>query len=512
MIERSAENLLFCIILIIWAVNLRRRILDAQIQKILISLAMSIVFLFGIRTAKYTIFDKNTILWYMYYIPLTMMPLMVFFMAKRISGQQASDGNRFDRYLLIGLVFLNGMILTNDLHQLVFRFTTPGDIDTYTYGMGYIITIVWIATFVLLALYRLYRVCSLPQSRSKIWVPVIPLLMGMIAIVIDIFHMVPMINNTKIYQFQEIVLLMVIFIVEACIQIGIIPSNDGYEEIFTNSKINACITDHSNQVVYSSDEQHIISEAVRREGNTKKIMLDAYTRLHASAINGGVVYYTEDIQEIVKLNHMLEEAAEVISAEKEMIEAENQLLADETMYKTKNRLYDDIARIVRPQVLMIEECLTGCEQKPEAFDTYMSKAMVLNAYIKRRINLSLIAMEQEQISLTEISLAIAESLTYLNYSKISTSILNNVKNKTADADCCIKAYDAFEELLEAYYEKMSACMVTIDEKMDQTILRMTVETTVGASLLSKRFNAYEVFEGEDMIDVTISLLKGGGAL
>lgn len=512
MFERSSENLWFCTILIIWAVYLRRRILDVKTRRILIGLAMSLVFLFAVRTAKYVIFDKNAFLWYMYYIPLTLMPLLAFFMAVGIDGTQTARRNRLDKFYILILVLLNGMILTNDLHQFVFRFSIPGNIDIYTYGIGYIITLVWIVTFALHALYRLYRVCSLPQSRSKIWIPIVPLLFGVLVISLDLFHMVPSINNTKLYLFHEVVLLMVIFVVEACIYIGIIPSNGGYEEIFANSKINACITDKDNRVVYSSDAHHLISEEARIEGITQRVMLDECTRLHASAINGGMVYYTEDIREIIKLNHMLEEAAEVISAEKEMIEAENRLIAEETLYKTKNKLYDDIARIVRPQVRLIEECLENCEQDPAAFRNHMAKATVWNAYIKRRINLSLIAMEHKQIPLSELGFAIAESLTYLSYSSISTNILNNVKNGSADADCCIRVYDAFEELLEAYCEKMSACMVTIDEKMDRTIFRITVETTAGAALLTERFAAYEVFEDEDMIDVTISLLKGGEAV
>lgn len=512
MIDRSADNLLYCGIAIMWATYLKRRIPDKRMQKVLIGLAMNLVLLFLIRTCKYVLFEKNTILWYMYYIPLTFMPLMLYLMTKRIGEIQVEDTEKSDKYYIAGFILLNLMILTNDLHQLVFRFTTPGDIDTYTYGIGYVLTIAWIAIFILLGLYNLYRVCRLPQSRGKFWVVITPLLIGIGAIVLDIFHMVPMINDTKIYQFQEVVLVMVIATVEACIYIGLIPSNDGYEEIFENSSINACIVDHKNQVVYSSCEKNMIREDVRLAANIDNVMIDDFTRLHACGINGGMVYFTEDIREIVKLNHMLEEATEVISAEQEMIEAENQMIADEVLYKTKSKLYDDIARIVHPQVLMIEDCLSRCERESEEFCNYMAKAMVLNAYIKRRINLSLIAMEQEQISLTELGLAIAESLTYLTYSDIITNVLNDVKNMMINAKRCIETYDAFEKLIEVYYENMTACMVTIDEKQNLPILRITVETTVGTSLLSKYFEEYEVFEDEDAIGVTISLLEGGGAL
>lgn len=509
LIDRSADNIVFCMIAMIWAVYLKRRIIEEKTQKVLLGLAMSIVVLFVVRICKYAIFDKNTILWYMYYLPLTTVPLLVFFMSRGDMSKKRKNAAIFEKCCIGGLVLLNLMILTNDLHQLIFRFTTPGNIDKYTYGIGYWITLGWIVGFTLTALYNLFRVCSLPQSRSKIWIPLIPMTICVLALVLDLFHAVPMVNNTKIYQFQEIFLFMIISIVEALIYIGIISSNDGYEEIFTSSEVNACITDQTNKVVYSSDSHHMINEENRIAANTKKVMIDDYTRLHLRNISGGAVYYTEDIKGIVTLNHKLEEVAEVISDENAMIEAENKLLADEAMYRTKNKLYDDIARIVRPQVLMIEECLEGCEREPERFTTYISKASVLNAYIKRRINLSLIAMENEMLSLEELHLAIAESLYYLKYSDVFCSIMNEIDEGNVDAKLCIGVYDYFEQLIEAYYDKMSALMVTIDEKKGNPVIRITIETTAGSIPLLRPSYKHEVYEEEDTVRVTISISEGG---
>lgn len=503
LIEKSADNLIFCLIIMVWNIQIRRRIIEDRPRKFFTGLAMSLFFLYVIRTAKYILFDKNTILWYMYYIPLTVIPVLSFFLSKY------REWKKNYLWCIAGLIPLNLMILTNDWHQMVFHFRNSWDINDYSYYPGYVITILWIAFFSIASMYNLYRSCSLPQVRNRIWVPLIPFFMDVILLVISVAGKIPVINNTIIWSFMDVVLFMIIAIVEALVQTGILPSNEGYEEIFANSGVNACITDGDNRVVYSSDREKLIDEEKRNAVGVGRVMVDDYTRLHANPINGGTVYFTEDIRGIVELNHKLEEAAEIINDENVMIEAQNRLLADEAVYKTKNKLYDDIATIVHPQVLMIEECLEKCEQDSEFFAKYMAKAAVLNAYIKRRINLSLIAMENEAFPLTELSLAMTESLIYLKYSNVATDIFNNVEEKSINAEQCIGVYDYFQSLLEAYYDQMSAVMVTFCEKQRRTEVRITLETDRGRELLQQCSFPHEIYEDEDLVSITILLSEGG---
>lgn len=496
----AADNLIMCSIGIIWAVDLKRRIVDDRRRKFAMGIAISLVVLFAVRACKYAIFDKSSLLWYAYYVPLSTIPLLAFLMSRDTSGQEKHAS---DKILLAGLVGICLMMLTNDLHQFVYRFHTPGNLNEYSYGIGFAVTIVWIVSFSLATIVNMYRQCSLPQSRNKVWVLMIPTAVGAVMLILSALKRVPVTHGTSIYQFHDVILLMVISLIETCIQIGILPSNDGYEEIFANSGVNACITDQENRVVYSSDSEEVIREEKRNESHDRRVMIDENTRLHRTRINGGAFYYTEDIGEIVRLNHMLEEAAEVISEENEMIEAENQLLRDETMYRTKNKLYDDIARIVRPQVEMIENCLEQCEREPETLTASLAKAAFLNAYIKRRINLSLLAMESDSLLLAELYLSMAESLNYLKYSGVTTSIRNGVKEGRIEEKLCIGIYDRFQKLLENYYGKLSAVMVTIDERPENSVIRITLESEEGSKLLPELSGEYEVYEDEETVVITI---------
>jgi len=502
---RSGENLIFCVMVIAWAIFLKRRITDDRNRKLLICIAGSLVLLIVLRTFKYSILEKNSILWYMYYLPLTGIPYLTFLMAKGLYGKQNEKKQTMEKWLLVGLVIINGMVISNNIHQMVFYFPDPKDIDTYNYRIGYYLTVVWIVVFVAATFYHLYRACSLPQSRSKMWVPMIPTLVGTALLVISAVGAVPRINDTRIYLFHEITLVMVIAIVEACIRIGVIPSNDGYEEIFDKSNINACITDSTNHVVYSSDPKGVITAEKRLEAGSGKVMLDDHTRLHSNEISGGMLYYTEDIGEIVKLNHMMEEATEIINDENAMIEAENKLLHDEAMYRTKNKLYDDIARLVRPQVTSIEECQELCEKDPDNEMAYISKAALLNAYIKRRVNLSLLQMESDKLPVSELYLAMAETLTYLGYSDVAVNIVSKANERMVDVSQGIELYDYFENVLEHFYGKMTAVMVTIDEKNEETMFRIMLETQEKKEALPEISFAHEICEEDEAITVTVML-------
>ena len=503
-LKRSADNILFCTIAIMWAVFLKRRILEKRNQRILISIAFSLVLLYVVRTCRYILFSEGNLLWYMYYFPLTSIPLFAYFMSKIEIGKPQKEKYISDRICMTGLVLINLMVLTNNYHQFVFKLINPDDNDDYTRGFGFYILVIWMVGFTLVALYNLYRKCSLPQSRSKMWIPVTILAVGLFLILLSVFNLVPKIKDTDIYLFQDIILMTVIFLVEACIYIGIIPSNDGYEEIFTNSLINACITDENNNVIYSSNDEILVKNDIFGTDNLTT-MLDENTRLHSKKIDGGTVYFTESIKEIVNLNNRLEEAAEVISDENAMIEAENQLLRDETMYKTKNKIYDDIARIVKPQVLKIEEYLDFCKNEPDKFDEYISKAAVLNAYIKRRINLSLLSLEGDKTSLTELYLSMSESLNYLKYCGVDISILNDAEDTNIDVALCIDIYDFFESIIEAYLERFNSIMVTLDKRA----VRILLETNEDKSLIPESKIIHTVYQDEDSMNIIISFEKEG---
>ena len=146
-------NLIYIGVAMAWGFSISNRILHKNVrQYLLLGCAMAVMWMF-LRTVKYRFFEDNHVtryLWYLYYVPQILAPLFSLFAALEV-GRREGDAISPKWYLLlIPATLLIGGVLTNDLHQTVFR-ATPGVAtleDDYTHGWLYYIVMAW--TIVLL--------------------------------------------------------------------------------------------------------------------------------------------------------------------------------------------------------------------------------------------------------------------------------------------------------------------------------------------------------------------------
>ena len=126
----------------IWGVSVYLRCLDYVLRRRLVAIA-SICALWMIEVIlKYKSFTPfyATVLWYLYYVPMTLIPLLYQLCGLRLAGlEQHRLGRRYCAALWIVAILLIGFVLTNDFHQQVFHFDRTSDTwsNDYTYGWGY---------------------------------------------------------------------------------------------------------------------------------------------------------------------------------------------------------------------------------------------------------------------------------------------------------------------------------------------------------------------------------------
>lgn len=134
----------------IWGVSVYLRCLDYVLRRRLVAIA-TICALWMIEVIlKYKSFTPfyATVLWYLYYVPMTLIPLLYQLCGLRLAGlEQHRLGRRYCAALWIVAILLIGFVLTNDFHQQVFRFDRTSDTwsNDYTYGWGYFAVLVWTA-------------------------------------------------------------------------------------------------------------------------------------------------------------------------------------------------------------------------------------------------------------------------------------------------------------------------------------------------------------------------------
>lgn len=109
----------------IWGVLAYLRCLDYVLRRRLVAIA-AICALWMIEVIfKYKSFTPTyaTLLWYLYYVPMTLIPLLFQLCGMRLAGvEQHRAGRRYRTALWITAALLIAFVLTNDWHRQIFHF------------------------------------------------------------------------------------------------------------------------------------------------------------------------------------------------------------------------------------------------------------------------------------------------------------------------------------------------------------------------------------------------------
>ena len=440
-------------ILTVWALTVKRRILQTSIRRNLLLGAFLLVLLFFLRICRWELADFfpriGRLLWYAYYIPFTVTPLCSLCAALCVGREEADRPLRYAKWLWAVCFLLIAVALTNDFHGLMFRFTEVGDFSDY--GAAYYVIVAWGGLLTLAAFVALMRRCQLSRSRRFWFVPVLAAALGS-ALLLWYYAAggAPMMGGRKLFNLQEAYAVLFVLFWEACIQIGLIPSNTDYGELFRLSHLNAALLD--------KDGKAVLCAADYAEQNDS---VDDIRRRYA--ITGGEIVWTEDISAVNRLGEDIADATKTIEQENDLIKEENLVIAEKAQLDEQNRLYDKIAAKVRPQLRQIGAALSDPPDEDEAFCERLMTAAILGAYVKRRANLELLGDKEKNLSSEQLLYAIRESFEYLALAGTDCEAWQNGVTDVPSA-FLIAAYDLFEAALEAALPNLGAYYVTMEAK------------------------------------------------
>lgn len=465
-------NTIFLILIFIWGKSIRQRIIQKGIRRKLVIIAVLLFFWLFIRFIKYNVFSrKDTIsryLWYMYYIPQCLVPPISLIAMMELTRKKKENLSKLIYLILIPAFVLILLILTNDFHQLAFAFkaTEENSVVEYTHRIIFYLAIAWIIIMTFLSLVTLILKCSISVCKRKIWIPLLVFLITTIACTLCFIF------ATQSYKIPELLSFSFILLIETCIRIGLIPSNDNY---LTYSKISSMpfvITDKKLNPVTNHLDDIDITKAQYEESMTKgSLLLSKNIRLSNQNISGGHIFYIEDLSSIIEMVHELSSKNELLSEEKELIAYENELKEQKAKIEKKNQLYDNIFAIVKEDLNQLKELLEKTDKESENCLKNMKKACVYLTYIKRRSNLAILHNQHELINIQEIVLSINESLVYLNECGILASLINNGKGEY-NGDLCILLYEFFECYLKTTFDSLHELILRIDSFENELSLRI----------------------------------------
>ena len=421
------STVMFCVnmciylfLLVFWMRSLQRRLLPSRERTYMIIAALCAIALMILRSIRYrmiseTDFASEEALFYLYYIPRTLLPALFLMMCIRI--ERKPKGRADERLILIPTFVIMIGILTNRLHHFAFRPTgdgpTTGQAFTYTDGWFIYVYDAFAIFCVIIGLVLLTRANRRLHDIKKVLLPFFFLLN--IFVMIALNALMSRLDNASMFKSQEIIAFSAVAIFESCIRNRLIPYNENYAGFFARMRFPAMITDRSFSPEYRSAMNVSASREQLGGALDKPLYLDEYTKLSAREITAGYAFYTEDESELHRLNEKLRDANELIEGENDLIQAENELKAKQSQVDSRNLIYARIAEKMLPYHRRALSMIDDIEKSDDSFERKLAQLNLLNAYIKRGTNLLLADEGKEYISKEELKGAFDELSLYLCY-------------------------------------------------------------------------------------------------
>ncbi|MBO4694432.1 MAG: hypothetical protein J5656_00705 [Clostridia bacterium] len=413
--------------------------------------------------------------WYLYYVPMLLLPLFLFYISLFISSKEKKLTYIIWHIVLALTIVFIVLVLTNDLHQQAFIFNENfANWDTdYTHGWLFYVVTAWQYIFYIAAVIILLIKCRVTSSKKNAWIILIPFTIGVVLNILLLTGTMPKINGTNIFEFPETLIFTAAIVLECCICLGLIPTNTKYKDLFNSFTITAQITDKKGTPIFSSNsavpltQKQFVLESGSRIGE--------HTILHKMVIPGGYGFWQEDMSELDRLNNELAEAKEGLSQEVELTLLRNELKEKQAKIEQRTMMYDTIAKHTQKQSQTISSL---AEQARKSKDLKVKednrrRITLLGAYIKRYANLMLMSEEGDVIEVGELGLSFSEVLRYLNYCGIPGEFINNASG-TISSNVALVVFETFETLLEDNYSTLKGVFINLSKK-EKVICKLSFE-------------------------------------
>ncbi|MGN0614602.1 MAG: histidine kinase N-terminal 7TM domain-containing protein [Porcipelethomonas sp.] len=485
------RTLIYMTLYVVWCFSLRSRIIQVQARRYITAIASLMVFWFLVRTMKYHFISPELhpgiirYLWYFYYLPMLFIPLLSVFAAMSIRRPEDYRLPGRTAFLFIPPSALFMMVVTNDLHQLVFTF--PGGTvrtdDNYSYGIGYYLIVGFLIVCVLSTFIIMFVKCRIPGSRKRILLPCIPVCVLLLYFVLYYLHTYWLMFIAG--DMTAVFCLMYAAALEICIRCGFIQANTHYRELFDASTVGAQITDNEYRVVLSSRTAEHFSTQLLRRTEKNPVMLETGLRISGTPIHGGHVIWSEDMSSLLRVLDELREAKENLEDSNGIMEEENAVRARETHIAEQERLYNIIQRDTSRQISLMDELIGQAESAGTDGERVklLKKMLVTGAYLKRRSNLVFLSDKNSMLEAQELALALRESLDNLEMYGVTCGFRSEL-TEPVPAVHIMSMYDLFEEVTERSLDRMSSITVYAAKTEDGLTLIINTDSTADFSDLA----------------------------
>ena len=503
--------LIYIGLLAAWGISVQTRIIQTQVRRYLLVIAGLMLLWLTLRTVKYNTYHMTAerFLWYGYYLPMLFIPVLAVLVALSLGKPENYRLPKWTHFLYLPSALLFLLVLTNDLHQLVFFFST-GVLSTreYDYGIGYYVVLAWMVLCAAAALVIILAKCRIPQSRRYLWLPVVPfaLALGYCAAYIKGVYWVWLLAGDLTVS----MCLIITAIFESCIQCSLIQSNTHYAELFHASTIGALITDRDFSVACAAENARSVDSQTLMAAAESPVVTADGIRISEAPIRWGHVFWEDDISPMLAVLKELDYTREELQSYGSILQAENAQKARRKKLEEQERLYRAMQeKAAAPAVRLsnLAKALQGV-QDADAARFLLWKMTVIGAYLKRRSNLIFLADRDGMVPVSEVALCLNESMDNLRlHVRRCASRLDfegELRLETAAA-----LYDFFEAAIELAMDDLSGAAANVTRKEDACVLSLMLQCGTDLTSLRAAYPDASVENEDGVWYCTLPVREGG---
>lgn len=473
---------LYLLLFSLWGFSIDRRIIQTQALHCLrLTAALMLVWLV-LRTLKYEVVTDLTVaryIWYLYYLPLLFIPLLGVYIALSLgkSDEFRLTGRIGALAIIPSTLFL--LVITNDLHQQMFAFSSgvPGEPDnsSYTHGPVYFCCLGWMVICLFFSLILLLKKSRVPCVKKK---KIIPFVIGCATVIYGILYLSGLPAVRRWFGDMNVMFcLLYAAIYESCIRCRMIQSNTGYVELFEATTLAACIADRNGNIVLRSraaDEDMVCPQ------DGLQIIRSNGIRISSAPISGGYAVWQDNVEPLTELRAKLSENKTKIKNNKEKL-LEAYLIQKKLNELTeKKRIYDELETKYGKQIVRIGQLLKQCEgAEPVEIQNLLKRILLLGTYIKRGANLYFLSLEYEFLPQQELRLTVDEAVGAMTVCGTECSVVYHTTKPMLSSEV-VRLLDLLKLVAETTIPGLYSLFISVsDSEMD-----LSVECAANLSLLA----------------------------
>ena len=472
--EHILSALFLSAAILLWKGTVSHRMVRHDVRRVVSLLSWLTVGWLLLRLFKYQQLTEGTLTrmcWYGYYLFQLALPVALLYLTEILD--RAEGEKRLAHPLwppLVCYVLSVLLVLTNDLHRLVFRFDLEGNwASDYSYGLGYWLMIAFSLLFFVLAVVKLlYK-----GRKSAYWGGKLFSLLfcgGLIFYVIAYVYRVPLAWESDITV--NICILSVLFF-ETVLHAGLVPVNIQYQRLFAFAPISLTILDENGRTALSSRSAHPISRSIWKRllmDMEQPLLRDSNTQLHAIPVRSGMAVWQEDLSRINRLKREIQDVQDRLEAANRLLREEGEIKKRLMTVEANRSLFEQLDRDMEQRVASLTRLIKTLPKtdKPKGLTAYITLCL---CHIKRRCNLFFLARQGELLPGDELELYLDELAELARYAGLQTLIRCGQKEALEIRSAAL-CYDyAFETISWTLKETASPLMGYLESEGSDLVFR-----------------------------------------